>query len=483
MSLMDETDPEMNGEIVKKSGLLGVVYGIGMNINGIIGSGIVTSPGIIWKAVKSPKIVLFLWLVGGIVSMSGSLSYVELGVTHKVSGGEIKYLETAYPNPKFMMSHLFSFMFIFAIQPGIISAVLQSAAQYFWYTIKGYRYDDDIRQVMNGWHLPFSPFWFIKLIAVGFLFIITIYHMLSNRWANYINQTLAIIKLTTYSIIAIAGIYRLITNWSIMFSYDGWNNLNYSLDEFRNVEKKLIYSNSISVVIVIIVYLLVNVAFISVVPASSIDSNLDETIAATFFRQLFGESEVIVRIFTALVVLSVMGTAAVEVWSGSRVIVTAANSRFFPRYSQELGTLNNHFDTPVNALFAQFIWCTFIILIVGSSFTLTTFELFSTFAMYSYWIFYFATGIGLLLIRRRKRNQTFKVPLFIATIFILTGLFILIFSFVVDDRCPEAMKLDLSSCDEYSKKERIQQLSPIFISYGSLLFLLIYYWCKVQLYG
>jgi hypothetical protein len=54
---------------------------------------------------------------------------------------------------------------------------------------------------------------------------------------------------------------------------------------------------------------LVNIAFISVVSESSINnSDSDETIAATFFRQLFGRSEVI-RIFTTLVVLSVMGTA------------------------------------------------------------------------------------------------------------------------------------------------------------------------------
>ena len=99
---MDTTRPE----------ILGVVYGIGMNVNTIIGSGIVTTPGIIWNSVKSPGIVLFLWLIGGIVSMSGSLSYVELGVIHKISGGETKYLQTAYPEPKIIMSYLFSFMHI-----------------------------------------------------------------------------------------------------------------------------------------------------------------------------------------------------------------------------------------------------------------------------------------------------------------------------------------------------------------------------------
>ena len=99
--------------------LLGVVYGIGMNVNEQIGSGIVTAPGIVLKAVKSPGTVLLLWFVGGIIAMSGSLSYVELGIQQSIisrgsggSGGETKYLQNAYPKPRDMISFLFSFMFI-----------------------------------------------------------------------------------------------------------------------------------------------------------------------------------------------------------------------------------------------------------------------------------------------------------------------------------------------------------------------------------
>src|SRR3954454_20827550 len=95
-----------------KTQILGVFYGVGMNINQIIGSGIVTTPGIIWKKVKSPSIVLVLWVIGGIISLAGSLSYVELGVMHRESGGETKYLQTAFPHRRNMMSFLFSFMFI-----------------------------------------------------------------------------------------------------------------------------------------------------------------------------------------------------------------------------------------------------------------------------------------------------------------------------------------------------------------------------------
>src|SRR6266542_1621443 len=102
----------INMDEPSKRKILGVIYGIGMNVNNIIGSGIVTAPGIIWKMVKSPVIVLILWFIGGIVSMAGSLTYVELGTMSRESGGETKYLEMAYPRPKLMMSYLFSFMHI-----------------------------------------------------------------------------------------------------------------------------------------------------------------------------------------------------------------------------------------------------------------------------------------------------------------------------------------------------------------------------------
>ncbi|CAG8588518.1 15983_t:CDS:2 [Funneliformis mosseae] len=371
--------------------IISLAYGIGINVNSIIGSGIVTAPGIIWNSVKSPGIVLLLWFIGGLVSM-------------------------AVP---YHMSSL-AFMYIFAIRPGITSAVLQSAVQYFWYTISEHQFDMEPNK--NGFHLSFSPFWAIKFIAIAILFFITAYHMINNRLANVINQSLAVIKLITYSIIAIVGICRLFLDWETSRLH--WQKplerntdftaytssmllLNVifvdSLNEFKNVEKELFYSNN----------LLVNIAFISVVPLqdSLNDERLDQTIATTFFNKLFDENETIVRIFTFLIVLSVIGTAASNVWS--------------------------------------------------------------------YWIFYLATGIGLLIIRTReykklqnkqrydsdkekiiskvwnnkavdkKKEKLYKVPLFITIIFILSGFYILIFSFVIHVKCPESIAPESIECSKY----------------------------------
>ena len=83
-------------------------------------------------------------------------------------------------------------------------------------------------------------------MAVLILFVITVYHMISNRWANYINQTLAAIKVATYSIVAIAGIYRLCTNWSV--SRLNWQQ---SLDGNADISS---YSTSILLVNILVFF-------------------------------------------------------------------------------------------------------------------------------------------------------------------------------------------------------------------------------------
>ena len=91
-----------------------------MNVNHImIGSEIVTAPGIVWSSVKSLGLYSYNgWLVAGIVAVSGSLSYTVLGVHQSElsrrngvsgSGGEV---QTAYPYFGNIASYLFSFMYI-----------------------------------------------------------------------------------------------------------------------------------------------------------------------------------------------------------------------------------------------------------------------------------------------------------------------------------------------------------------------------------
>ncbi|CAG8656259.1 14079_t:CDS:2 [Funneliformis mosseae] len=191
--------------VEERNRLIGTLAGIGMNVNNVIGAGIFTTPGMVWKSLNSPQAAMILWAIGGIISMAGSLTYAELGAAINRSGGESAYLQIAYTRPRNFISYLFSFMFIVAIRPGTISAVLQAVAQYSWYLISDNASElNSKRGWENGW-----PFWRLKLIAIITLAIITGYHMYSTRLANYINQTFAGIKMVVLTTIAIAGLVKL----------------------------------------------------------------------------------------------------------------------------------------------------------------------------------------------------------------------------------------------------------------------------------
>ncbi|RGB37966.1 amino acid/polyamine transporter I [Rhizophagus diaphanus] len=471
-NLDDENGQPENQQRERKE-LLGVIYGIGMNVNSIIGVGIFTTPGIILSLIKKPYVILLLWLAGGIVSLFGSLIYTEYGALHRDNGGEKIYLDKAYPSPPFMASYLFSFMFIFVIRPVIICAVLQSAAQYTWFIFVGespFEGEEKIDLSLNGWKNKPRPYWILKLVAILYLLLITGYHLSNRKLANKINHTLAITKMVMIVVIAFSGISKYNSgNWNkseiddpspysyptailnILFSYTGWNTLNYSLDEFKNPQKRLKLSNIISIVIVIISYILVNIAFISAALPSDFDpENRDEVATATFFRKVFvnDTQKTVAKIFSFFIVLSAIGTAAINIWSGSRVIVSAAESNFFPIISPQLkkwkentkiqegqgGEKLQYIEyTPVNALLVQFVWCIFIILIIGASIPVDSFVLFSSISTFSYWIFFIATGWG--LVRTRKRSSIispFKVPRMIIYLFEISGLLIIILSFFPD---------------------------------------------------
>ncbi|CAG8535174.1 19269_t:CDS:2 [Rhizophagus irregularis] len=437
-NLDDENGQPENQQRESKE-LLGVIYGIGMNVNTIIGVGIFTTPGIVLNLIKKPYVILLLWLAGGIVSLFGSLIYAEYGALHRDNGGEKIYLDKAYPSPPFMASYLFSFMFIFVIRPVIICAVLQSAAQYAWFMIFGESPLDGKEKIdssLIGWNNKFRPYWVLKLVAILFLLLITGYHLLNRRLANKINHTLAITKLVMIVVIAFSGISK--------YNSGNWN---------KPIDDPSPYSYPTAILNILFSYndILVNIAFISAAsPSDFVPEKRDEVITATFFRKVFvNDTHVTVaRIFSFFVVLSAIGTAATNIWSGSRVIVSAAESNFFPIISPQLkkwkertmiqegqGGKKLHYIeyTPVNALLAQLGWCIFIILFIGASIPEDSFVLFSSISTFSYWIFFIATSWG--LVRTRKRSSIvspFKVPRIIIYLFEISGLLIIILSFFPD---------------------------------------------------
>ncbi|CAG8655160.1 1588_t:CDS:2 [Dentiscutata erythropus] len=188
--------------------ILGILSGTGYNINQIIGAGIFQSPGNIWWLVQSPGIALIFWAIGGVVSLFGSLVYIELGIrTYRSGIGEQIYIDEAFYCVN-NLGHIFSLVAIFAIFPAGIIADSYTSAKYLLYAIEGNSYSSNDNKII------------LPAVTISILGIITVYHVFNNRLPVYINQTLALIKLFALLIISIVGLVKLITNdnnWKSIF--------------------------------------------------------------------------------------------------------------------------------------------------------------------------------------------------------------------------------------------------------------------------
>nr|CAG8567705.1 2896_t:CDS:10 [Entrophospora candida] len=498
--------------------ILTTFSGFAGNVNNMLGSGIYSTPGIVWQTVDSPGVALILWIFGGFVSLCGSLTYVEFGTITLESGGETGFFKKAFPKPKLLISYLFSFAWICAIRPASLGAVLQVLAQHFLFVVIPHPPENTGNttvdehgycQASEKFHRQLHPnndwgleFWTLKIIGIIALSIITFYHIFSNVWASRINQALAVVKMLTLTVIISIGFVQLVRtdvskpNWqnpfyvtenlsfssvasaliSVFFAYNGWNNLNYSLDEFKDPKGRLIYSNSLSVTVVTILYTLTNVAFITVVNSKDVNrygKDFNEVIAGNFAKEIGGEK--FGRALSFFVALSAFGAASSMTWSGSRVIVEASRIDFIPLFSVYLKQLDDKKYTPRNALLAQFIWCVMVFVILGGAFSSDPFKTLSDFSTYFAWIFYFLASIGLLWLRYKEAeiDRSFKVPNSLIAIFICSAIFIIIGNSIKKD-IPKPSTSDYDDC----QKNAItidQYIIPIIC--GGFLFVGAGCWC------
>jgi len=90
---MVELNNQKKPQFLKKMNLLDTTF---LVIGGVVGSGIFLTTGFIAEYLPSPGLILIVWLVGGIIALSGALSFAELGSMYPQAGGQYVYIREAY---------------------------------------------------------------------------------------------------------------------------------------------------------------------------------------------------------------------------------------------------------------------------------------------------------------------------------------------------------------------------------------------------
>ena len=203
---------------------------------------------------------------------------------------------------------------------------------------------------------------------------------------------------------------------AILFAYDGWINVGALAGEMKNPGKDLPKAIVGGLSAVMAVYLIINVAYLWVLPANELTvANPAAAIAAKLFGDMGG------KIVTAGILISVFGCANGYLLTGPRVLYTLGQQKSIPGY-KTISVLNKN-NVPANA--------TLIMAVLASLYALSgQFDLLTDLSMFAIWSFYVLTFIGVIKLRKSQPDlyRPYKVPMYpvIPCIAIAGGLFVVL---------------------------------------------------------
>ncbi|PKU33734.1 hypothetical protein llap_15962 [Limosa lapponica baueri] len=235
------TDPSEGKEKLRLKQEVGLISGVSLIAGTMIGSGIFMSPEWVLHHMGSPASSLLVWAACGLLAMFGALSYAELGTIIKESGGEYIYILRIFGSfPAF----LFAYTSVILVRPAGLAAVCLSFAEY---------------AVAPFYPGCSSPQVVIKCTAAACIVLLTVINCLNVRLATSIMNVFTAAKLLALLVIVVGGVVLLakgqtqsfqnafqnttagigavgVAFYQGLWSYDGWNNLNYVTEELKKPE-------------------------------------------------------------------------------------------------------------------------------------------------------------------------------------------------------------------------------------------------------
>ncbi|KFY35835.1 hypothetical protein V494_05560 [Pseudogymnoascus sp. VKM F-4513 (FW-928)] len=425
----------LGGVSLEKHKTLTYLNGLSLIVGLIIGSGIFSSPGLVITRAGSPGASLIVWVIAGVLAWTGAASYAELGGAIPLNGGPQVYLSKIFGE---LFGFLFTWCAVVVMKPGSTAIISIIFGEYL------------VRAVVGAEAESINP-WINKGVALTGLFLVTFMNCLSTKLGTRIGDMFMFLKFIALLGVTIIGIVVAITgysssgeanrdwktrgwfegtstdvsSWAValysgLWAFDGWDNTNYVVGEYRNPGRDLPRVIHTAMPMVIVCYLLANVAYFFVLPLDAIKST--NTVAVLFGAKVFGTVGSLV--LSLIVSASCLGALNATAFTGGRLVYAAGKEGYLPSIlgkvgvgnqaeHQSLSTLRTQswfskklarlfgdsetglFFTPVNAL--VFNAATAVVYIIMGDFsTLLTFY---GVAGYS---FYFLTVLGLIVLRVRE---------------------------------------------------------------------------------
>ncbi|PYP14295.1 MAG: amino acid transporter [Gemmatimonadetes bacterium] len=413
-------------------------------VGSMIGSGIFIVSADILRQVHSPGLLLVTWLLSGVMTLLGALSYGELAAMFPKAGGQYVYLREGI-SPLF--GYLYGWTLFVVIQTGTIAAVAVAFARFTsvlwpWLTPDvplgtTVHFPQPIGDIIVGFSRQ-------RIFAIASIVLLTWINVRGVRTAAFIQTSLTAIKTAALAALILLGLTigrnaaAITANfgpnfWAggaltlailpvvgaamvgSLFSMDAWNNVGFASGELKNPEKDLPFAMAAGVLTVTTLYVLANVAYLNVLPADAIAHAPQDRVGTAAMQAMFGPAGL--YMMAIAIMISTFGCNNGLILSGARVYYAMARDNLF---FKSAAALHPTYRTPALALVVQAVW-TCVLCLSGTYGQLLNFVIFAAV------VFYTVTAIGLFRLRTKRPELPRPVrapgyPILPALYVVLTGL-------------------------------------------------------------
>jgi len=400
---------------------LGLFDSVTLVAGSMIGSGIFIVAADIVRQVGSPAALLAIWIVSGLMTIAGALAYGEMAAMMPQAGGQYVYLREAYGG---LWAFLFGWTLLLVIQTGTIAAVAVAFARYLgvMWPVLG----SSVFLGVGSFGLSGE-----RVGAILVIVVLTVTNLRGLDMGRMVQNTFTTAKILSLLLIVVVGCVLFPNHAAIranfgsthsffsqgvpaagfaavfgaamvggLFSADAWASVTFAASEIRNPRRDLPLALAFGTGVVILLYVLTNLAYLFELPAAGAAGAGDvfsrgiayatsDRVASAAMQVVWGSAGA--SLTAVLVMISGFGCANGLILTGARVIYAMAEDGVFFSAAKRL----NAASVPAFALIIQGIWAA-VLAISGTYSDLLDYVIFAQ-------LFFYVLTVGAVFLLRRTQ--------------------------------------------------------------------------------
>ncbi|HMP12942.1 MAG TPA: amino acid permease [Saprospiraceae bacterium] len=413
--MSQNTKPQ--GKFVQEFGLGAAII---LFVSSILGSGVYKKVAPMASDLQSPSLVLWAWAAAGLITLFGVLTTAEIGGVITESGGPYAYFRRIY-------GRRFAFYYGWSSFSAIQSASIASIAYVFAQAVNALL---PLPALGGAWEtftilgifMPFANLG-VKLTAVALILLLAIVNYRGVKEGGWVSKVITVLVVVSLFFIIITGLS--ISSGSVdhlrqaastyppesfsgnlgfigpffaamlgaFWAYEGWLNIGFIGEEVKNPQRNIPMALIFGILIIITIYLLVNAAYLYVIPVDemiTIARSENAIAAVEVIRAYLGQPGVL--FISLLIIITTVGCTNATILTAARVYYSMARNGLFTGRAHYL---HPKFNTPSRVLIMQAIWSG---LLVFSG----TFDQLTEMLIFASFIFYGAIAAGIFVLRRKE---------------------------------------------------------------------------------